>query len=180
MAFARSYAQAFLQATPSGYDVEGFLARAASVARALGQDLRLKAFFATPAVPKEAKKKVLQELTRKVELDDFGERLFQVVLGNRRLLQISHILSAIREQWDRQSGVVAARVTVASPIGPPEEKRIAEGLARAIGRRVRLQVDVNREILAGFVARVGSEVFDASALHAIERFREQAQERTEA
>jgi len=35
-----------------------------------------------------------------------------------------------------------------------------------------LTVNVDQTILAGFVARIGSEVFDASALRAIDRFRE--------
>jgi F0F1-type ATP synthase delta subunit len=37
-----------------------------------------------------------------------------------------------------------------------------------------MTVKVDPQILAGFVARVGSEVFDASAVRAIERFREEA------
>jgi F0F1-type ATP synthase delta subunit len=37
-----------------------------------------------------------------------------------------------------------------------------------------MKVDVDRNILAGFVARVGSEIFDASAARAIERFEQDA------
>jgi F0F1-type ATP synthase delta subunit len=33
-----------------------------------------------------------------------------------------------------------------------------------------MRVQVDPRILAGFVAKVGSEVFDASALRAVERF----------
>jgi F0F1-type ATP synthase delta subunit len=37
-----------------------------------------------------------------------------------------------------------------------------------------MKVDVDPKILAGFVARVGSELFDASATGAIERFHGEA------
>jgi F0F1-type ATP synthase delta subunit len=38
-------------------------------------------------------------------------------------------------------------------------------------------VDVDATILGGFVAKVGSEVFDASVRHAVERFSELTKER---
>ncbi len=175
-AYARSYARAFVETAPTGYEVEGFLESAGALRRAFAEDRPLKAFFAAPAVPVEAKEKALDELARKVGLDDFGRRFFQLTLSHRRILQLSEILSAIREESDRRRGVVAARVTVAGPLAPAEEQRIAQRLSRALGRAVRLQVDVDEKILAGFVARVGSEVFDASALRAIEKFQEQAKE----
>jgi len=64
---------------------------------------------------------------------------------------------------------------VAARLDPAERARIEEALARKLNRRVRMKVDVDPKILAGFVAKVGSEVYDASALRAIERFHETAQ-----
>jgi len=41
---------------------------------------------------------------------------------------------------------------------------------------VRLKVDVDEKILGGFVAQIGSEVFDASVRYAVERFAKQTKE----
>jgi len=177
-AFARSYAQAFLKTAPAGYDVERFLDGADAIRRALAEDARLKAFFSSPAVPLDVKKATLAQLASKVGVDDFGTRLLDVALEHGRLLGFSQILSAIREQSDRASGVVAAQVTVAAPVDEQERARIAEALARSVKRRVRLEVDVDEKILGGFVARIGSEVFDASVRHAVERFASQTREST--
>ena len=49
-------------------------------------------------------------------------------------------------------------------------------IGRSVGRRVRLEMDVDEKILGGFVARVGSEVFDASVRRAVEQFRERIKE----
>lgn len=172
-AFARSYAQAFLQAAPKGYDVDRFLEGARAIDRAVAEDSRLKAFFTSPAVPVPAKKGALASLSAQAGLDEFGARLLGVALENGRLPALSLILAAVREQSDAASGVVAAHVTVAAPVGDAERERIAGALARSVGRRVRLEMDVDGKILGGFVARVGSEVFDASVRHAVERFAEQ-------
>lgn len=168
--FARPYARAFLDSTPAGFDVESFLVRAAALARATAADRRLRNFFAAPSVPIDTKRRALEDLARSVGIDDFGRRFLEMVLENRRWLALDEILSAVREARDRQLGVVEASVTVAAPVGDEERKRIENALAKQLGRRVRMNIRVDSAILAGFVARVGSEVFDASVVRAIERF----------
>ena len=173
--FARSYAQAFLGAQPAGFDVVGFLEKAAVIRRAIATDSRVKNFLAAPSVPLSAKRGLLGELSARAGLDGYGRRFLDLVLANRRILWLGEILSAIRAARDRALGVVEAVVTVAAPVGESERARIEEALARQLRRRVRMKVEVDPAILGGFVARVGSEVFDASAERAIERFQEAAQ-----
>jgi F-type H+-transporting ATPase subunit delta len=173
-AFARPYARAFLQSAPAGYDVEGFLERAGALARATAADSRLKNFFTAPSVPIDAKRGALDALAQKVGIDEFGRRFLAVVLQNRRWLGLDEILSAIRDARDVELGVVEASVTVAAPVEDGERRRIESALARQLGRRVRMKVRVDPAILAGFVARVGSEVFDASAVRAIDLFQAEA------
>ncbi len=175
-AFARSYAQAFLQTAPKGYDVERFLEGTAAIRDALAEDARLKAFISSPAVPLASKSGALARLAAKAGVDAFGTRLLHLALAHGRVLSLSEILSAIREQSDREAGVVAARVTVAAPVDEAERARIAEALGRSVNRRVRLKVDVDETILGGFVARIGSEIFDASVRHAVEQFQKQTKE----
>ncbi|HEV8117802.1 MAG TPA: ATP synthase F1 subunit delta [Thermoanaerobaculia bacterium] len=174
--YSRSYAQAFLDAAPPGYDVERFLEAGGTLARAMSQDTRLRAFFASPAVPAVAKKKALAELAAKAGVDEFGRRLLDLALDRRRILNLSEILSRIRTEHDRQSGVVSAKVTVAAPVGDEDRRRIADALGRRLNRKVRVELGVDETILGGFVAKVGSEVFDASIRNAIERFQRQTKE----
>jgi F-type H+-transporting ATPase subunit delta len=174
--YARSYAQAFLGAAPTGYDFERFLESARFLSRAMAEDSRLKPFFLSPAVPAPVKKEALAQLAARAGVDGFGQRLLELVLERGRLLGLSGILEAIRTQFDKSSGVVAARVTVAAPVGEEERRRIAEALGRKLNRRVRIDVGVDEKILGGFVAQVGSEVLDASVRHAIERFQKQTKE----
>ena len=176
--FVHPYARAFLEAAPSGYDVPGFLAAADSLAEAIQTNRDLRAFLASPAVPREAKKKAVAELAAKAGLDALGQRFFEVVLANHRILESGAILKGIAEAHDARQGIVRGRVTVATPIGDAERGLIEEAVAARVGGKVKLAVDVNSAILAGFVARVASNVFDASAAAAIRRFREQAHSRT--
>jgi len=174
---SRSYAQALLQSAPDGWNVGSFLEGAQVVLRAIEGDPRLKAFFSTPGVAAVAKEKALDELARRAGLDDFGRRFLAVVLGKRRLSHLREIVAGVTETFDAQAGVVAASVSVASPMDEEERARLETALSVRVGRKVRMRVDVDPSMLAGFVARVGSNMFDASAVQEIERFRSRAREK---
>jgi F-type H+-transporting ATPase subunit delta len=173
-AFSHPYAKAFLEMAPKGYDVEQFLSNAGELAKAITSDSPLKAFLATPAVPEDAKRKAVAALSARVGLDEFGARFLEVLLKNRRILETGVILKSLRESWDASRGVVEGRVTVAAPIGEAEKASLERALSERMGSSVKVKVDVDPKILAGFVAHVGSNVFDASARAGIRRFQEKA------
>jgi F-type H+-transporting ATPase subunit delta len=175
-AATQPYARAFFETAPAGYDVPRFLESAAALVAAIEDNPVLRGFLAAPAVPEEAKTRALSELGAKAGLDDLGRRFFQVLLKNHRLLQAGEIVQALRKANDARSGIVEGRVTVAAPIGEAERARIEEALASRVGGSVRLGVEVDPAILAGFVAHVGSNVFDASAATAVRLFEEKARE----
>jgi ATP synthase F1 delta subunit len=176
--FTRPYARAFFESAPPSYDIEKFLAGAGVLARAIAGDRTLRAFLSTPAVPYEAKSKAVAQLAARAGLDAFGSRFFEVALKNHRILEAGQILASLEAENDARHGVVRGRVKVAAAIGDSERAKIEEAVAARIGGTVRLAVEVDPSILAGFVAHVSSNVFDASALAAVRRFQEQAKERT--
>jgi F-type H+-transporting ATPase subunit delta len=176
--FAHPYARAFVECAPANYDFGAFLAAGETLSAAIHANPQLHAFLQSPAVPKEAKSKAVAQLAAKAGLDTFASRFLQVLLKNHRLLEAGHVFRAIRDAHDAAEGVVRAQITVATPIGEPERKMIEDALVARTGKRVRLQVDLNAAILAGFVARIGSRVFDGSADAAIRKFGTDIRQRT--
>ena len=174
MSFAMPYARAFLETAPKGYDVEGFLASAGDLARAIEKDPALRAFLAAPAVPEEAKRKAIAELAARAGVDAFGARFLELLLRHRRILGTGVILQGVHKAFDASRGMLEGSVIVAAPIGDAERATIEQALGAKLNGRVRLKVAVDPKILGGFVARVGSSVFDASAAAGIRRFQEQA------
>ena len=174
MSFAMPYARAFLETAPKGYDVEGFLASAGDLARAIEKEPALRAFLAAPAVPEDAKRKAVAELAARSGVDAFGARFIELLLRHRRILDTGVILQGVRKSFDASRGMLEGSVIVAAPIGDAERATIEQALGAKLNGRVRLKVAVDPKILGGFVARVGSSVFDASAAAGIRRFQEQA------
>lgn len=172
--FARPYADALLQSAPPDFDASRWAAPLADVASAIAGSGVLRAVLANPSVKAEAKRGVVESLAARAGVDALGGRFLRLLLDNGRILRLGEILDAIREAVDEREGVVPAAVTVASEIDGAARDRVAAALSKATGKKVRATFSTDPRLIAGFVARVGSTVYDASALGAIEKFKEEA------
>ena len=97
MSFAQSYARAFLETAPGEYDIARFLENAGSLSRAIVENATLRAFLSAPAVPQPAKLAAVRQLAARAGLDTVGQRFFEVMLNNHRLLEAGAILQSLRE-----------------------------------------------------------------------------------
>jgi F-type H+-transporting ATPase subunit delta len=176
--FAHPYARAFVECAPKNYDYAAFLEAGETTSSAMRSSAELRAFLQNPAVPREAKGQAVERLSAKAGLDAYASRFLQLLLRHHRLLAAAEVFRAIRDAVDALQGIVRARITVAVPIGDPERRMIEDALAARTGKRVRLEIDQNAAILGGFVARIGSNVFDGSADAAIRKFEAEMRHRT--
>ena len=171
--FARPYAAALLQTAPASFDFGKFLASVRSIADALAASSSLRSILSNPSVAFAAKEGIVEALSEKAGLDSTGRRFLQVVLRNRRFLGLSEIAGAVGEALDSREGVVPASITAAGVLAAPDADRVAAALSGAVGKKIRATFEVDANLLAGFVARVGSRIYDASALGALEKFKEE-------
>jgi F-type H+-transporting ATPase subunit delta len=168
--FTRPYARAFVEAAPRGYDFGAFLEAGDAMAHALETNPMLRAFMLAPNVPREAKKRAIEELARKAGVDAYGTRFLLVMLQNHRLLEAGAVFRALRDLNDEIQGVLRVRLTVTGPLTDAEKKAIQDALAARTGKTVKMQIDFDPALIGGFVARAGSRVFDGSVTAAIRQF----------
>jgi len=176
--FTLPYARAFLEAAPSGYDVGKFLQAGQTMADTFAANPSLRAFLLAPNVPREAKSKTVAALAGKAGLDEYGARFLQVMLHNHRLLQAAEVFKALRDLFDAKQGVLRVQLTVPAQLSEAERRSIEAALGARTGRTVQSQVEIDPNLLGGFIARAGSRVFDATVAAAIRRFQSQVKERT--
>ena len=171
--FTRPYARAFVEAAPKGYDFTKFLEAGEAMARSFETNAKLRGFLLAPNVPRDAKRKAIDEIAAKVGMDAYGTRFLQVMLHNHRLLQAGAVFRALRDLYDEIQGVLRVDVTVAGPLSEAETEAIRSALAQRTGKNVKMHIAVDPKVIGGFVARAGSRVFDGSVSAAIRRFQEQ-------
>jgi F-type H+-transporting ATPase subunit delta len=170
--FARPYAKAIMDAAGSAQranEVRGELMRFEAAMR---NSPELGEFYANPAVDESAKIAVTQRLAAKMKASELATKTLEVLVRFHRINDISAILSALAEYVNRELGVAVAEVRSAKHLSPQEIAQLADTLGKKVGKKVELDIKTDPELLGGFVARIGSEVWDASVIGKINKFRE--------
>jgi F-type H+-transporting ATPase subunit delta len=169
---ARPYATALFkvmekQGVPALREVEQELDTIARVLQAQPDLLRA---FEIPAVPPVTKQKILQAIGKAVGLRVETQRLLAALEQHYRLRFMPDVVAAFRGLVDRVEGVTRGMVEL--PTAPSAEQlaALAAALSTLAGARVELESKVRPELLAGFVARVGSRVYDGSVQTQLRRF----------
>jgi F-type H+-transporting ATPase subunit delta len=89
-----------------------------------------------------------------------------------RLMHLSAIVTIFEEQAMEANRVVRAELRTAAPLEEDARRQIAAALGRALDRQVTMTERVDPSLVGGFVARVGSMVFDGSVARHLERIRQ--------
>lgn len=80
--------------------------------------------------------------------------------GLRFVTTLGHLSDLIAERRDRK----VATVTTAAPLSAEQTTRLADVLARVLGREVELNVSVDPHVIGGLRAQSGADVIDATVL----------------
>ena len=94
------------------------------------------------------------------------------ILGRAEINDIDAILAALASYVNTALGIAVAEVQSAKSLTPDEIAQLADTLSKKVGRKVELDIRTDPALLGGFVARIGSEVWDASVAGKIHKFRE--------
>lgn len=132
--------------------------------------------FDNPAVPREAKQKILSELMVLYPLGPTAANFLRILLDHNRIRYFNEILDYYTTTLNERKGIVAAEVTSAVPLSEPETAALRDGLSRAVGRTVTLNLRTDADLLGGVVVQVGSTVYDGSIRRQLENLRRQLSE----
>lgn len=150
-----------LQATER--EAEGILA-------ALSASPELNRFLCDPLTDVESKRstlKVLLEGKVSALMLDF----LRLMAGRRRGRAVRTALGSFIELAEERRGRVRADVHCAAPLTPEQLDRLRRRLAAYTGKDVCLHIQVDPELRAGLVVRVGDMVFDGTLVAQLERLR---------
>lgn len=170
--FARPYARAILDVAGSpaaGQDVRSQLQRFEAARRGAAD---LHDLYANPGIDHAVKVKVTNAITARLGLSDLALKVLGLLISNHRINDLGAIVEALGEYIRHATNTVAADVRTAHALSAAERAELQSTLERKFGRKVELEVTTDPALLGGFVAKVGSEIYDASVVGKIDRFRE--------
>jgi F-type H+-transporting ATPase subunit delta len=170
---ARSYAKALFELARERDQLDAIGAELESLARLLEGEPALRAFFARPWIAATTKRNAAAELGTRLELSRLARDFLALVAAQGRTEHLAAIVAAFREFQDEAAGRVRARVRTAVALSDAERDALAGRLRAALGgKQVVLEEVVDRELLGGFVAEIGSLLVDGSLDGQLARMRE--------
>jgi len=171
-ASAARYARALLDVTISETDPGQAEQELAAFAAVLEQHQDLQAALLNPAVPAAGKRAVIQALLERLQPSAPVGKLLLLLADRDRLGLLPDLLTVFRERLMEHQRVIRAEVTTAAPLAEARATELADRLARATGRTVKMTTKVDPSIIGGIVTRIGSTVYDGSVAAQLQAIRQ--------
>ncbi len=118
--------------------------------------------FDSPAVPREAKDRLLAGLFEHHPVCRIAANFLRVLLENHRLRDFAEIFERYVRVVSERKGIVFAQVRSATALSGEETEVLRAGLARATGRKITLEARTEPDLLGGLIVQIGSTVYDGS------------------
>ena len=110
---ANRYARALADVITERGEMSQVVAELNDFASMLSQHEQLRGVFASPVIPIERKRNVLNELLSRLKLRPTSGNFLQLLLSNMRLHNLDQMLLALSRELDLRTNVISAEVTTA-------------------------------------------------------------------
>jgi F-type H+-transporting ATPase subunit delta len=123
----------------------------------------------SPILTRVEQGKAIAALVERAGFTPLVRDFLAVVAKNRRLFAVPAMIEAYLAELAERRGEVTAEVTAAQPLSDPQLAQLSEQLRRAVGRRVSVDVRVDRGLIGGLVVKLGSRMIDGSVRSKLQR-----------
>jgi len=154
---SRRYAKAIL-----GLDEPKIAADLKSLAKAMHDSAELIASLTNPAIRRSDRRKVIDELLKRIGAHDLTRNTVYLLLDGERLSSLPDISRALDQMIEAKSGRTSAEVVSAKPLDPSQLSQITAALEKLSGKKVTVHKREDPELLGGVVAKMGDVVYDGS------------------
>jgi F-type H+-transporting ATPase subunit delta len=159
---ARRYAKALMELGVETGQLEAIVRDLGTLAELMEGSAELRDVSENPQVATAARKAVFTELAQKLGVNPFSRNALLLLIDNGRLRALPNIARALREENDRRAGILRAHVTSATPLNESYVQRLQQALEARFKKKVVVQRDVDPNLIAGVVTRVGDTIIDGS------------------
>ncbi|OHB56529.1 MAG: ATP synthase F1 subunit delta [Planctomycetes bacterium GWF2_50_10] len=162
------YARALFELALEGKVVDGVRNDLGMLSELSSQEDQFGLLNGSPYFTPEFKSKVLRKMLagRVTELTlDF----LMIAAKRGRLAFLPQMTESYETLWEEHNGIMPVRITLATDPATAEVEELKAQIGEAIGKKVKLQVGVNADILGGIVIRCKDMVIDNSVRGAFTR-----------
>ena len=170
--FARPYARAIMDIAQSPQKAAEVRDELQRFDASLAPSRDLQELYANPGIDFDTKLAVTRKIATRLEISDLGVKVLEVLIRNHRINQLGAMIEGLTTYINEALDITVAEVRTAHRLSDAEATELRSTLERKAGKRVEVRLTVDPTLLGGFVARIGSEIWDASVAGKIHKFRD--------
>jgi F-type H+-transporting ATPase subunit delta len=159
---AERYAAALFELADERRILDAVAADLRALKAMIGGSADLMRLIRSPILSRAEQSRAIAALAEQAGFSPLVRDFLGVVAHNRRLFAVPAMIDSYLKKLAERRGEVTAEVTAAQPLSEAQLARLGEELRRALGRRVAVEVKVDRALLGGLVVKVGSRMIDGS------------------
>ena len=129
---------------------------------ALADSDELALLTTNPKVSRSEAAKALDSVGSVLDVSKLTQDFLGVLAGNRRVGELGKTISAFRQIAAAQRGEVTAHVTSAHKLSKDQLDTLKKKLTAREGRTVKVEAEVDPDLLGGLVITIGSRRIDGS------------------
>jgi F-type H+-transporting ATPase subunit delta len=173
IAVANRYARALADVVASqNGDYRRVLRELEDFAAAGRESAELREVFDTPALPLAEKLKVLEAIASRLGASPVAVNFLRVLVTHYRTRLLEEICLAFRKISNERMGVVEVKIVSAGGLTEAAQRALRSRFAELTGKQVEFDVRLDRELLGGIVAQIGSRVYDGSVRGQLDHIRQ--------
>jgi F-type H+-transporting ATPase subunit delta len=172
IAIANRYARALADVVARTGDYRGAQQELQDFAAVYRESADLRDVLRTPAVSSQEKTRVLEAILQRLGTSTISANFLRVLLGNYRLALLDEIIEVFQKIANERLGVTQVEIASATELSEAEKATLAARFEALTEKRVEVDFRVERRLLGGIEARIGSTVYDGSVRGHLERIRE--------
>lgn len=131
-----------------------------AILKAIGENDALREMLGSPVVDSETRKQALDKIFGGQH--EISRGLIHLLIQNKRISMLNEVALKFVVLTEELKGRDVAYITTAIPLTEEMEKKALTQLAGITDKQVTLQNRINKDIIGGFILRVGDIQYDAS------------------
>ena len=164
---ARPYAQAVFELARQAGDLAGWNDQLDLLA-AIANDNSMQSLLKNPSFSKQQQIGLMVDLCGD-KLSPGGVNLVKLLVENDRVQALGDMAAIYAERRSEEESVIEADMITATVINDAQQQVFSEALQKRLGRRVKLNFEVDQDLIGGAVIRAGDWVIDGSVKAQLEQ-----------
>jgi F-type H+-transporting ATPase subunit delta len=169
----KRYAQAVFEIALESDKLKEWQSNLAKIAK-LAEDDEFVGLAENPKVPFDLKTKLVQEKLGKT--NPMALNLVYLLISKGKLKTAGEISKEYNRLLNEHYGIKSAEVTTAISLDNVEKDKLGKSLEAMVGKKISMKVQVNPDILGGFIARIDDSLIDGSVRNRLETLKKRLAE----